>query len=193
MEDLKVEAGEPSIVFFHGMAFSLDNWISLGTLDVLTKKEFAVYAVDLPAGHSSKSDKVEKASITEYVPILEEVFAQFGTGDKSHPMVLIGPSMGGAFALAYAIAHPEAVLALVLVSPSISSFEQSELSKVETPVLLIWGDKDDVFPLEEYGRELKKELALSKLLILKGAGHAAYLDKPDEFHELLLDFLDEVL
>jgi len=28
--------------------------------------------------------------------------------------------------------------------------------------------------------------------ILEGAGHAAYLDKPDEFHELLLTFLRAV-
>ncbi len=191
--DVKEVLGRPSIVFFHGRMFSLDNWISLGTLGLLTKKGLRVYAVDLPAGRSSKSDKIEKRSVSEYVPILEEIFAQLGIADKSKPILLVGPSMGGTFALTYAIAHPEAVSALVLISPATREVDESDFSKVEMPVLLIWGDKDDVFPVDECGKKLKNEFARSKLIILKGAGHAAYLDKPEEFHELLLDFLDEVL
>lgn len=187
-------AGKPSIVFFHGNAFSIDNWISIGTLDLLTKKGYAVHAIDLPAGRASKSDKIEKEKLSDYVPVLEETFSKLGIGDRSHPLVLVGPSLGGGFALAYGLAHPEALSALVLISPATGSLEEEEeFSKIVAPVLLVWGDKDDIFPLNDYGMQLKNEFLHSKLIILKGAGHAAYLDKPEEFHELLLDFLDEAL
>lgn len=186
-------AGKPCIVFFHGNAFSIDNWISIGTLDLLTKKGYAVCAIDLPAGRISRSDKIEKEKLSDYVPILEEIFSKLGIGDKSHQIVLVGPSLGGGFALAYGLAHPEALSALVLISPATGSLEEEEFSKIEVPVLLIWGDNDDVFPLNDYGTRLKNEFLHSKLIILRGARHAAYLDKPEEFHELLLDFLDEAL
>ena len=55
------------------------------------------------------------------------------------------------------------------------------------------GRESRVFPLDEYGRPLKETLPRAKLLVMKQAGHGAYLDKPDEFNELLLDFLSEVM
>ncbi|MGI0085031.1 MAG: alpha/beta fold hydrolase, partial [Nitrososphaerales archaeon] len=133
---------KPSVVLFHGNAFSLDNWITSGTLELLSKEGFDVFAVDLPAGRGSKSSKVEKKKIQDYVPILEGIFAKLRVGDESRPVVLIGPSMGGGFALAYSIAHPEAVSALVLISPSIRSIDEASLSALEMPVLLLWGDRD---------------------------------------------------
>jgi 4,5:9,10-diseco-3-hydroxy-5,9,17-trioxoandrosta-1(10),2-diene-4-oate hydrolase len=60
-------------------------------------------------------------------------------------------------------------------------------------VLLVWGEWDRVFPLDEYGKPLKEILPRAKLVVIKQAGHGAYLDRPDEFNELLLDFLSEVM
>ena len=81
-------------------------------------------------------------------------------------------------------------------SPSIyriAEQEKSKLSGLDMPVLLVWGDRDRVFPLDEYGKPLKETLPRAKLLIIKQAGHGAYLDKPDEFNGLLLEFLSEVM
>ena len=104
--------------------------------------------------------------------------------------------MGGGFALAYALSRPKRVGALVLVSPSayrIAEQEKSKLSGLDVPVLLVWGERDTVFPLEEYGKPLRETLPRAKLRIVKQAGHGAYLDKPDEFNELLLEFISEVI
>ena len=180
------------MVLFHGNAFSLDNWISIGTIKLLEKAGYPVYAIDLPSGKGSKSTKVEKKRVEDYVPILERVFKKLEIGTKSSQVVIVGPSMGGSFALAYDLAHQDVVSGLVLIAPSLRSLEESQLSQIETPVLLVWGEKDSVFPLDEYGRNLKNIMPRSRLLILKGAGHAAYLDKPEEFHELLIDFLNDI-
>ena len=182
---------KPAIVFFHGWAFSLDNWLQIGTLEGLAKGGYAVYAVDLPAGRGSKSSKIKYEKAADLVPTIEKILSGLGLGSRS--VVLVGPSMGGGFALAYALAHPERISALVLISPALHLVQDEDLSGLEVPVLLVWGENDSVFPLDEVGRPLKNELLHSKLIILKGAGHAAYLDKPSEFNELLLEFLEEAL
>jgi peroxiredoxin len=82
------------------------------------------------------------------------------------------------------------------VSPSvyrIAEQDRSKLSGLQVPVLLVWGERDTVFPLEEYGKPLKETLPRAKLQIVKQAGHGVYLDRPDEFNELLLDFVSEVI
>ena len=111
-------------------------------------------------------------------------------------IAIVGPSMGGGFALAYALSRPERVGALVLISPSVYRIpdeEKEKLSKLEKPVLLVWGDRDRVFPFDEYGKPLKETLPPAKLVIVEQAGHGVYLDKPNEFNELLVDFLSEAI
>jgi abhydrolase domain-containing protein 14 len=184
-----------TVVLFHGNAFSLDNWRETKTLDSLTKAGYPTYAIDLPAGRGSKSDKVDEAKFHNYrelVPTVERIFAKLGIAFRD--LVLVGPSMGGGFAVAYSVVHTQRVQALVLLSPALQlgEGEKEELAKLEIPVLLLWGDSDTLSPVGELGRELKNILSHSKLVILKDAGHAAYLEKPSEFNEILLDFLGEI-
>jgi abhydrolase domain-containing protein 14 len=192
-------AEKPTVVLFHGNAFSLDNWKEIGTLDALTREKYPTFAIDLPAGKGSKSDKVDETKHTLYrdlVPLIEKIFQEIGiSSSSSSRLVIIGPSMGGGFAIAYALEHKERVEGLVLVAPSVGELgeEDSErISELEMPVLLIWGDKDNVISLQQDARSLKDQLIHSKLIILKDAGHAAYLSKPEEFNDLLFDFLSEI-
>jgi abhydrolase domain-containing protein 14 len=187
-----------TVVLFHGNAFSLDSWKKTKTLEKLSSTGYRVFAIDLPAGKGSKSDKLSPKVLKDkpdrIITVFDELFDALDVGDS--PFAIVGPSMGGGFALAYALSRPKRVGALVLVSPSvyrIAEQEKSKLSGLEIPVLLVWGDRDRVFPLDEYGKPLKEALPRAKLLVLKQAGHATYLDKPEEFNELLLDFLSEVM
>jgi pimeloyl-ACP methyl ester carboxylesterase len=187
-----------TVVLFHGNAFSLDSWKKTRTLEELSSKGYRVFAIDLPAGKGSMSDKLSpkvlKNEPDKITTVLDELFDALDVGGS--PFAIVGPSMGGGFALAYALSRPKRVGALVLVSPSvyrIAEQEKSKLSDLDIPVLLIWGDRDRVFPLDEYGKPLKETLPRSKLVVLKQAGHGAYLDKPDEFNELLLGFLSEAM
>jgi homoserine acetyltransferase len=94
------------------------------------------------------------------------------------------------------LSRPKRVGALILIGPSvyrIPNEEKRKLSGLEIPVLLIWGERDRVFPFDEYGKPLKETLPHAKLAIVKQAGHGAYLDKPDQFNELLVDFVSEVI
>ena len=186
-----------TVVLFHGNALSLDSWKKTKTLEELSSRGYRVFAIDLPAGKGSMSDKLSpkvlKNNPDRIITMFDELFDALDVGDS--PFAIVGPSMGGGFALAYALSRPNRVGALVLVSPSvyrIAEQERSKLSELDIPVLLVWGERDRVFPLDEYGKALKETLPRARLLVLKQAGHGAYLDKPDEFNELLLDFLSEV-
>lgn len=187
-----------TVVLFHGNALSLDSWKKTKTLERLSSKGYRVFAIDLPAGKGSMSDKLSPQVLKNdpdcIIRVLDKLFDALDISGS--PFTIVGPSMGGGFALAYALSRPKRVGALVLVSPSvyrISDQEKSKLSGLDMPVLLVWGERDRVFPLEEYGEPLKERLPHAKLVIVKRAGHGAYLDKPDEFNELLLGFISEVM
>jgi len=187
-----------TVVLFHGNAFSLDSWKKTKTLEKLSSKGYRVFAIDLPAGKGSMSDKLSpkvlKDNPDRILSVLDKLFDALDVGGS--PVAIVGPSMGGGFALAYALSRPKRVGALVLVSPSvyrIADKEKSKLSDLDVPTLLVWGERDSVFPLDEYGKPLKEMLPRAKLVVVKQAGHGVYLDKPAEFNKLLLDFISEAM
>ena len=187
-----------TVVLFHGNAYSLDSWKKTKTLEELSSKGYRVFAIDLPAGKGSKSDKLSpkvlKNNPERFTTLMDRLFEALSIGGS--PVAIVGPSMGGGFALAYALSRPKLVSALVLVSPSVFRVPEGEKGKLpdlNIPVLLVWGGRDRVFPLNEYGKPLKDMLPRSKLLVVEQAGHGVYMDKPDEFNELLLGYLSEVM
>jgi pimeloyl-ACP methyl ester carboxylesterase len=187
-----------AVVLFHGNSLSLDSWKKTKTLETLSSKGYRVFAIDLPAGKGSMSDKLSpkvlKNNPDRIMKVFDQLFAALDVGDSQ--FAIVGPSMGGGFALAYALSRPKRVGALILISPSIYRIPEQvkgKLSGLDVPVLLVWGDRDSVFPLDEYGKPLNEMLPHSRLVIVKQAGHGVYLDKPEEFNELLLGFLSEVL
>jgi pimeloyl-ACP methyl ester carboxylesterase len=169
-----------TVVLFHGNALSLDSWKKTKTLEKLSSTGYRVFAIDLPAGKGSKSDKLSpkvlKDNPDRIITVFDELFDALDVGES--PFAIVGPSMGGGFALAYALSRPKRVGALVLVSPSvyrIAEEEKSKLSGLDIPVLLVWGDRDRVFPLDEYGKPLKEILPRAKLPGSKAGGSRGVL------------------
>jgi 4,5:9,10-diseco-3-hydroxy-5,9,17-trioxoandrosta-1(10),2-diene-4-oate hydrolase len=56
------------------------------------------------------------------------------------------------------------------------------------PTLLIWGDRDRAVGLPS-GRELQRTLRKSRLLVIPGAGHIAFEEKPDICNRAMRDWL----
>jgi abhydrolase domain-containing protein 14 len=183
---------KPAVVFLHGYSFSIDDWERIGTLRKVAQHGFRVLAIDLPSGKASRSDRMRLHEISEYNPILEKVLSMVGIPiDKK--LVIVGPSMGGGFALSFAIEHPDRMAGLVLIAPSLRQIAEDSIKTLNenVSVLLVWGERDDVFPLDEYARRIQELIPRSVLVILKNASHPAYLDRPEEFHKYLLNFLDK--
>lgn len=64
------------------------------------------------------------------------------------------------------------------------------LPKINVPTLIIWGENDRDTPLE-FGRRIHSHIQHSIFHILKNAGHVSFLDQPDDFLKLVIDFLKE--
>jgi pimeloyl-ACP methyl ester carboxylesterase len=62
------------------------------------------------------------------------------------------------------------------------------LATLDKPTLIIWGDRDEVFPLT-VGEELRAAIRGSELLVIKDSGHMPMWEHPDETNRAILDFL----
>ncbi len=64
------------------------------------------------------------------------------------------------------------------------------LSLIKHPTLLIWGEKDQIFP-PSVGEELSRSIPNSTMKIIHGSGHLPMWEKPEEVNSILLQFLKE--
>lgn len=63
-----------------------------------------------------------------------------------------------------------------------------KVSGIKAPTLIIHGEEDILIPVK-YARDLREKIEGSTLVILKDCGHAAPIEKPDEFNGIALEFL----
>lgn len=64
------------------------------------------------------------------------------------------------------------------------------LSSLKHPTLLIWGEKDQIFP-PSVGEALSQSIPNSIFKIIKGSGHIPMWEKPEEVNPIILQFLKE--
>jgi pimeloyl-ACP methyl ester carboxylesterase len=62
------------------------------------------------------------------------------------------------------------------------------LPHIDVPTLLIWGEMDQATPLRD-GKLMEKKIPDAGLVVLAGAGHFSYLDRPNEFIVIVHHFL----
>jgi len=68
------------------------------------------------------------------------------------------------------------------------AYSPQELAAIHTPSLVLMGDRDAFFRVEE-ALQLARLLPKAELAVAPGASHTFFQDKPRLFHELVLDFL----
>jgi 2-hydroxy-6-oxonona-2,4-dienedioate hydrolase len=62
-----------------------------------------------------------------------------------------------------------------------------KLSKILVPTLFIWGDNDNLIPMQYLGDY--RRVRNSQIVVIKECGHNPYVERPAEFNKALLDFL----
>jgi pimeloyl-ACP methyl ester carboxylesterase len=105
-----VELGSgPPLLFVHGLSGCWQNWLEQLPAFAATHR---VIAVDLP-GFGASEMPAEKVSIAGYARFLDHLLDQLGIDG---PVAVVGNSMGGFVAAELALAVPQRVERLVLVS-----------------------------------------------------------------------------
>ena len=118
--------GAMPVALIHGAGGTLYQWPPL----LRRLPDHDVYALDLP-GHG-KSEGPGRSSIADYV----DVVSDWADALDLPPFALVGHSMGGAIAQAFALRYPQRLAALVLVSTG---------ARLRVhPRLLAGGDEDRV-------------------------------------------------
>jgi pimeloyl-ACP methyl ester carboxylesterase len=106
---VELGAGEPAMVFIHGLAGSWQNWLE--NLPHFAAAGHRVIALDLPGFGASEPPR-SKISIPGYGALVDVLLDRLGVG----PAVIVGNSMGGFIGAEVAIQYPARVERLVLVS-----------------------------------------------------------------------------
>jgi len=166
------------VLLLHGAGFDSGTWRQLGTLERLAKEGFHAVALDLPGYGGSPA--LPPGSAFD--------LAVFIAAQKLAKPAVLSPSMSGRVALPLVTAHPEKIAGFVAVAPVDLPTYEGALRKLSLPTLILWGERDDVVPVEQ-AKVLHTWLKHSELVVLKGARHPCYLDRPDEFHAALIQFL----
>jgi pimeloyl-ACP methyl ester carboxylesterase len=120
-----IDMGEgPAIVFVHGLSGSWPNWLE--QLPVFAR-EHRVIAMDLPGfGHSPMPH--ERITISAYARILDGLLEKLGVSAAA----VVGNSMGGFVSTELAIAFPQRVERLALVSAAgISTYRHPGVERIE--------------------------------------------------------------
>ena len=65
--------------------------------------------------------------------------------------------------------------------------DAAALAKITTPVLLLWGEADELVPVQ-YGRAAAAAIPGSQLVVLPGVGHIPSIEAPRDFVSILTDF-----
>jgi abhydrolase domain-containing protein 14 len=171
-----------AFVLLHGMSFSADTWVEIGIFDELAR-DYSVYSFDMPYGARSRSDKFDASDRDEYAEFLKELINSLGI-DKP---VLLGASISGEVTLRYLSKGYTAKTAIVAGAVGIKGLIP-RLGMITVPLLAIWGEKDNISPPEN-AEILTGHVKSLETHIIKNAGHACYLDRPEEFKSLVRDFL----
>jgi abhydrolase domain-containing protein 14 len=173
------------VVLLHGFSFSADTWVEMGLFDELSK-EYKVYSFDMPYGPKSRSDKFDVADRDEYAAFLVDLLKALDI----HGPVLIGASISGDVVLRYLSAGHEAKLGIVAGPAGVKNLAD-RVSKIAVPLLAVWGDRDTISP-PDGGKIIEARVQNSEVHMIEDAGHACYLDKPQEFKTIVADFLKKV-
>lgn len=175
-----------TVVLLHSDKLDSSVWENIKTLDLLYKLGYRAIAFDLPGFGRSYKFKAPKENY-EKAAVLEMILKELNASNA----ILVVPSMSGSYALPLIVRGSLKLAGFVAIAPHhTEKFTKTEYSLMKVPTMIIYGSADS-----EYGEKSSNDLQNipdSKIHVIKGASHACYLQNPDEFHEVLKTFLEEV-
>jgi pimeloyl-ACP methyl ester carboxylesterase len=71
-------------------------------------------------------------------------------------------------------------------------YSVKELSEIRVPALFVWCREDEITPLK-WGEDYAAAVPGAQLAVIEGCGHLPNLEKPDEFNQTVIAFLDKKL
>lgn len=178
----------------HLVAISYGGFISLGIAQKNEEKLASITIVDSPGVHFSDeelktfSDKVGVDEIADaFIPKnSDEVERMMNFAFRKPPKFTKG--IREQILGFYLSKNPEEQREMLTNLPE--NRNQFENLKIEKPVLILWGEDDQVFLVED-AKQLQKQLG-AKLVVIPKAGHSSPSEQPKHFNRELRNFIEGV-
>ncbi|MFP3278933.1 MAG: alpha/beta hydrolase [Candidatus Micrarchaeota archaeon] len=174
----EVAEGKKNIVLLHGYSFESSVWDKISLPNALNKIGYNVYAIDEPEFPKSRNKQI---STDLFFDFLKNFITQLGGS------CLLGSSAGGYLAAKFSEENASLVKCLILVGAG-NLNEIRSLSGIK--LLGVWGSLDNTFSPESASKEIER--LGGKFVIINGARHACYLDRPDDFNKIVVNFLEKL-
>ncbi len=152
----------------------------LGTLHYLSNWGYRSFAIDIPTDHANDQEAVQW--LRKLIDTLQLT-----------NLVIISPSMSGRMTLPYVIRSKKqrkSIRGFVPIAPvGTNRFQANEYKQIEIPTLIVHGENDTKF---QSAFEKLQQIPTRKILLIKNASHASYVEKPMDFHNELRQFLYDI-
>jgi len=71
---------------------------------------------------------------------------------------------------------------------AVAPFSSDQLSQISNPALIIWGAKDRILPVG-HGKKGYERMPDARLKIIPDTGHTPFIDLPEKFKDIVLNFI----
>jgi pimeloyl-ACP methyl ester carboxylesterase len=172
-------AGSEIVILLHGLNSHSGTWRKV--LPALARHA-TVIAPSLPSHQGRGSPELA----ARYAELVSALCASM----KIRSASVVGNSMGGWVAMRLVSRDRSFASRIVLEDTTGAGSEDVwAVERAGVPVLIVWGELDGMLPAAN-GRELHSRLSKSRFSVLPGAGHVPHWERPDEFLNLVGDFLN---
>lgn len=156
------------------------KWERTSTPKVLQKAGYRVLCIHLP----TIPDNEQEPTYPLKGGILADVLKQLNALDS----VLVAPSKTGQYALPVVVRGGYSISGFVAISPLDGyQFTKREYQILKTPTLILYGSNDKLSII--VALESLQNIPNKDVIEISGAGRNCYIDKPDAFHRVLLQYL----
>jgi pimeloyl-ACP methyl ester carboxylesterase len=129
--------------------------------------------------------ELQQAINTLSDPVSEKFVRDFQTSTVYHPV----PDDFIERVIAESLKPPARVWR-ALMTGMLAADYSSQLSKIKAPTLVLWGDKETIFPRSEQDA-ITKTLPSARLKVYAETGHAPHWERPEQFVKDVKDFITE--
>jgi pimeloyl-ACP methyl ester carboxylesterase len=176
------------LVLLHGVGADKGEWVFVAPLLARSRR---VVAPDL-LGHGD-TDKPSGAGVDYRIRLLSDVVVE--TLERMEglagPVDLLGHPLVALATSAYKARRrnrPQLLKLLAAVAAGEDSLSPADLSRIRHRTLVLWGDRDRIFPLAA-GRRLAARMPDARLEILPRCGHVPPTERPLAFVRRVEAFL----
>ena len=175
-----------NFILLHDSNQTSNSWARIDALRKIGQWGFNVYAPDFPGfGNSEANSKYNFGSSPSKGALFIKDFAESLFLSSIN---IVGPSVSAGVALKSLIDYPELINSSIIIGGLGVDHIRGELNRINKPVLILWGAKDAVVPVD-HGQVYHDLIASSSFVKIDGAGHCIQLEKPDIFFNNIKKFI----